>query len=308
MYSSLVFFLSTLRLLHFRKLARAQSVTWCEYWKFLDCFTDLSTTDGLTKLEGYLQAKKEMYVSNMEKWKIHRTPDSEKRILDGSYHGARLDSDDRVFEQEERTLQPDHEDRNYLQTPTGRNHNIKGFRIRLKWDELPDSDLASNDLFVRKKLNNSNPSSSSDFGGVSGQTVYENKLSSRNDEFSALKRLEGPQNLSEEKKPKKSEREEKYHGLSSPDNLDFDGHGSSMDTSNCSLKSSQDSLLGLSSEFEQLRLKDTPSPKEKSKPATNRVDASSINNCPFTGSRISSETTSVSMTSENKDIQVFIEG
>lgn len=27
---------------------------WAEYWDFLNCFTDLSTEDGLSKLEDYL--------------------------------------------------------------------------------------------------------------------------------------------------------------------------------------------------------------------------------------------------------------
>ena len=36
-------------------MAHEMGVTWSEYWDFLDCFTDLSTTDGLHKLEAYLQ-------------------------------------------------------------------------------------------------------------------------------------------------------------------------------------------------------------------------------------------------------------
>ena len=36
-------------------MAHDMGVTWNEYWDFLDCFTDLSTTDGLHKLEAYLR-------------------------------------------------------------------------------------------------------------------------------------------------------------------------------------------------------------------------------------------------------------
>ena len=38
-----------------RMMAHDMGISWSEYWDFLDCFTDLSTGDGLHKLEAYLQ-------------------------------------------------------------------------------------------------------------------------------------------------------------------------------------------------------------------------------------------------------------
>lgn len=40
-----------------RDLARELGHPWAEYWDFLDSFTDLSSADGLRKLEEYLNKK-----------------------------------------------------------------------------------------------------------------------------------------------------------------------------------------------------------------------------------------------------------
>lgn len=37
-----------------RVLAHEMGYPWAEYWDFLNCFTDLSTEDGLSILEDYL--------------------------------------------------------------------------------------------------------------------------------------------------------------------------------------------------------------------------------------------------------------
>lgn len=37
-----------------RELAHEMGYPWAEYWDFLNCFTDLSTEDGLSMLEDYL--------------------------------------------------------------------------------------------------------------------------------------------------------------------------------------------------------------------------------------------------------------
>lgn len=38
-----------------RELAHEMGYPWAEYWDFLNCFTDLSTEDGLNMLEDYLK-------------------------------------------------------------------------------------------------------------------------------------------------------------------------------------------------------------------------------------------------------------
>lgn len=41
----------------YRQLAHVMGHPWAEYWDFLDSFVDLSSTDGLRKLEEYLSKK-----------------------------------------------------------------------------------------------------------------------------------------------------------------------------------------------------------------------------------------------------------
>jgi len=38
-----------------RSLAKKMNITWAEYWAFLDSFIDITTPDGLMKLESLLQ-------------------------------------------------------------------------------------------------------------------------------------------------------------------------------------------------------------------------------------------------------------
>ena len=42
-----------------RNLAKDLRIPWCEYWSFLGDFCDLSTVEGLQKLETYFQGQKE---------------------------------------------------------------------------------------------------------------------------------------------------------------------------------------------------------------------------------------------------------
>ncbi|XP_034168686.2 ankyrin repeat and LEM domain-containing protein 2 isoform X1 [Pangasianodon hypophthalmus] len=53
-----------------RELAHEMGYPWAEYWDFLNCFTDLSTEDGLSMLEDYLNKS------------IQQKNDTEKRCLD----------------------------------------------------------------------------------------------------------------------------------------------------------------------------------------------------------------------------------
>lgn len=40
-----------------RNLARGMGAPWAEFWEFLDTFVDLSSTEGLRKLEDYLSKR-----------------------------------------------------------------------------------------------------------------------------------------------------------------------------------------------------------------------------------------------------------
>lgn len=46
----------------FRVLAEEHHVPWKEFWPFLDSFADLGCTDGLWKLEKFLEARFKGYV------------------------------------------------------------------------------------------------------------------------------------------------------------------------------------------------------------------------------------------------------
>ena len=46
----------------YRDLAHAGRVAWTEYWHFLGCYADLSSYQGLEKLEAYLEKKKEKVI------------------------------------------------------------------------------------------------------------------------------------------------------------------------------------------------------------------------------------------------------
>jgi hypothetical protein len=123
-----------------RKLAKSQNVLWCEYWQFLDCFTDLSTSEGLAKLEEYLKARSEAYMSSLENVVPLKTPVSSKCRSVGSLRGH-LSGDD-VFDGSECTPRSDTDQEcDISATPCSRtrNTNIKNFRSRLNLDESPES-------------------------------------------------------------------------------------------------------------------------------------------------------------------------
>ena len=42
---------------YYRELARSMHVPWSEYWDFLDAYVDLASSEGLEKLEKYLQER-----------------------------------------------------------------------------------------------------------------------------------------------------------------------------------------------------------------------------------------------------------
>lgn len=53
-----------------RELAHEMGYPWAEYWDFLNCFTDLSTEDGLSMLEDYLSKS------------VQQNNDTERSFLD----------------------------------------------------------------------------------------------------------------------------------------------------------------------------------------------------------------------------------
>ncbi|XP_028418367.1 uncharacterized protein LOC114543683 [Dendronephthya gigantea] len=106
-----------------RKVAKSQNVSWCEHWKFLDGFTDLSTSDGLVKLEEYLKTK--AHRLNLEK-----TVPVETRVpIESSSFCSPCGSiSDDVFERSDGTPLSCISSRN-------KNSNLKNFRGRLKLEE-----------------------------------------------------------------------------------------------------------------------------------------------------------------------------
>lgn len=64
-----------------REIAHSMGYTWAEYWDFLDSFVDLTTEEGLVRLEDYLQQKN-----------IAITPQGTKNRTDSPAHGPTTSS------------------------------------------------------------------------------------------------------------------------------------------------------------------------------------------------------------------------
>ena len=289
--------------MYYRNLAKSQSVAWCEYWKFLDSFCDLSAKDGLAKLEEYLRGKKK---SNRDKRHVLRTPDSGKRFL--GTHGL-LDGDDFVFEQEDGALEPGYEGRDNRHTPTGRNRNIKGFRSRLQWDESTENGKAGvdenerHDLLVGDKLNCSDQVPNAHLTEQNGRMVSEKDFSPRIDNtISVIENCSTSMPiLSEEERKNRNEREELVEELHSTcEELPLHGDIVSLNVS----VSSEDSLLGLPSVFEKLSLQGTPSPEMETRIVSSPANGESTP----ASSGISNATSCTRTASDGEDIPLFIEG
>lgn len=59
-----------------RELAHEMGYPWAEYWDFLNCFTDLSTEDGLSMLEDYLNKSAQQKSDAEESFLDLRSPPS----------------------------------------------------------------------------------------------------------------------------------------------------------------------------------------------------------------------------------------
>lgn len=59
-----------------RELAHEMGYPWAEYWDFLNCFTDLSTEDGLSMLEDYLNKSVQQKNGTEKSFLELRSPES----------------------------------------------------------------------------------------------------------------------------------------------------------------------------------------------------------------------------------------
>ncbi|KAJ8285999.1 hypothetical protein GJAV_G00033350 [Gymnothorax javanicus] len=96
-----------------RDLAHERGHPWAEYWDFLGAFTDLSSTEGLRRLEEYLSCKKDLCegarleVAENESRNRFRTPSpgKPKKYCNSISVGAFLDEDDDISLEEMKNRQ-----------------------------------------------------------------------------------------------------------------------------------------------------------------------------------------------------------
>ena len=227
-----------------RKVAKSQNVSWCEYWKFLECFTDLSTNDGLAKLEKYLKERTEAYRTNVGNLVPLKTPVSIKCASVGSLRG--ISSGDDVFHDSESTPKSDSEQlRDLTATPCSRtrNPNITNFRNRLNLDESPESNCERNTMEYDSNLEN-----------IDGQEKGVRDIQAQPDmDVSACHEEKTDENYCNSSMKRQSP--------VSPCSKDLspDCSTRSLNISSCS----EDSLSGLIPEFRTLSLDDSSKSKEE---------------------------------------------
>ncbi|XP_034955217.2 ankyrin repeat and LEM domain-containing protein 2 [Zootoca vivipara] len=90
-----------------RELAHELGFPWVEYWEFLGCFVDLSSQEGLQRLEAYLSQQEMSYKAQQEKgenethnrYKTPQLSGKSKKSCNSISVGAFLDDDDMSLEE-----------------------------------------------------------------------------------------------------------------------------------------------------------------------------------------------------------------
>ena len=267
-------------------MVKSQNVSWCEYWKFLDCFTDFSTSEGLEKLEKYLKARTEVHRSSVENVVPLKTPVSSKCPSVGSLRG--LLSGDDVFDGLESTPKSViGQVREIGATPWSRtrNANIKNFRNRLNLDESLESNenaqLKTNAEGGAMDLN-------SNLGNTNVEQDNKHDIKTEHDISICEEQRKNDKRCSGRIKGQSPDSPDT--NTSSPDYLK-----GSLDISNCS----EDSLSGLIREFRMLSL------DEISKSSGENSCANLVSKSSPTQDRDKRETES---TERMEDTCLFIEG
>ena len=245
----------------------------------MECFTDLSTNDGLTKLENYLKERTQAYKTNERNLVPLKTPVSIKCASVGSLRG--ISSGDDVFDDSECTPRSGSDQRRDLTaTPCSRtrNPNITNFRNRLNLDESPESNCERITMEYDPNLEN-----------MDGQEERVRDIQAQRDmDVGAC----------HEQKTDKNYCNSPMKGQSpvSPGATDLSPEYSarSLNISSCS----EDSLSGLIPEFRSLSLDDSSKSKEENNCATEVREFSPIENrC---GGEIEN--------TQKEDVSFFIEG
>ncbi|KAJ8384932.1 hypothetical protein AAFF_G00197400 [Aldrovandia affinis] len=90
-----------------RELAHANGLPWAEYWEFLGCFVDLSSEEGLQKLDEYL-TRKDFSEPETQTCNPFRTPSPGKSVSVGALLGEEADGREQVKRENSALSGPEH--------------------------------------------------------------------------------------------------------------------------------------------------------------------------------------------------------
>lgn len=226
-------------------MAKSQNVLWCEYWKFLDCFTDFSTNEGLARLEEYLKAKTEEYKSSVVNVPPPKTPDSSKFLSNWSCRGV-LSGDD-VFDSSGTTPRSATGHvcgKNATPCSRTKNASIKNFRNRLNLDESPEN-VCENER-LETDVGDGSKDLNTSIGPTDGQDNDRHNMETGHD-ISICRDQQSDEKICTSSMKRQSPISPDAN-FSSPDYFKR-----SLDISNCS----EDSLSGLIPEFRMLNLNES---------------------------------------------------